>query len=228
MVVQFALELKQRLSEARLERYRKGGSDLDMLTNYFWNMALAEALFCPLGTVEIVLRNTIHNTLSQHFGMSNWYEGTGFLEPRQVKQIADAKQHIRDRNRPATPDRVISQLSFGFWVTLLSRTYNDRFWRNNKAENLRIAFPHVPRNSRQRAQIQAKYYAANSLRNLAFHHEPILDRRTLLADHEQIYEAIEWIEPAMVATTRLFDSFPDSYATGRALIEARLRQHVGA
>lgn len=35
MVAQYALEFKLSISESRLERYRKGGTDLNMLTNYF-------------------------------------------------------------------------------------------------------------------------------------------------------------------------------------------------
>jgi hypothetical protein len=229
MVNQFVAELARAVSQPRLERYRPptGGTDLEMVTRYFWNMALADALLCPIGTVEIMLRNTIHNALSSHFGMANWYDGHGFLEDRQIAQLEEAKGSIAARNKPVTPERVISALTFGFWVTLLSRNYHDRFWRANKSANLRAAFPNVPKQKRQRSDIQAKYYRVLQLRNLAFHHEPIFDRPTLLDDYRRAYDAIEWINPDMVAKTRLFDRFPDEYSDDGARIRAKLKAYLG-
>jgi len=198
-----------------------------MVVNYFWNMALADALLCPLGTVEIMLRNAVHNTLSAFFGRADWYDGRGLLEEKQETQVAEAKGHIASRNKPVTPERVVSNLTFGFWVTLLSGNYNDRLWRPNMSSNLRAAFPHTPKNKRQRGDIQAKYYRALSLRNLAFHHEPILDLQTLLDDHRRAYDGIAWIDPSMVAKTRLFDRFPDTFQHGRSAVEAKVMAHLG-
>lgn len=227
MVDRFVAELRRAVSEPRLERYRQEGTDLDMAVNYYWNMALADALLFPLGTVEIMLRNTVHNTLSHFFGRADWYDGRGLLEEKQEKQVADAKRHIASRNKPVTPERVVSALTFGFWVTLLSGNYNDRLWRPNKAANLRTAFPHTPKNKRQRGAIQNTYYRVLNLRNLAFHHEPILDLPSLLADHRRAYDGIGWIDPSMVDKTRLFDRFPDTYQNGRAAVEAKLQTHLG-
>lgn len=230
MIDQFAAELKACISDPRLERYRRpaGASDLDMLINYFWNMALADALHCSLSAAEVLLRNAIHRTLSAHFGQDDWYERDELLEENQREDRDKAKHHIQTRGRTLTPERVISQLTFGFWVTLLSARYNERFWRSDLADppNLRIAFPHSPARSR-RNDIQAKYYAANNLRNLAFHHEPIFDLRSLDDDYRRTYEGIAWIDPTMPAKIQLFDRFPDVHTSGRTVIEARLREHLG-
>ncbi len=228
MVDQFVAELQRVVSSPRLERYRKEGDiDLDMVTNYYWNMALADALLCPLGTVEIMLRNTVHNTLSHFFGRADWYDGRGLLEEKQEEQVTEAKAHIASRNKPLTPERIVSSLTFGFWVTLLSGNYNDRSWRPNKSANLRAAFPHTPKNKRKRSDIQNKYYRVLSLRNLAFPHEPILDLQNRLDDHRRAYEGIEWIDPSMVAKRRLFDRFLDTHQNGRAAVETKLKTHLG-
>src|SRR4051812_5781385 len=217
VVDQFIAELKASISEPRLERYRRpaDASDLDMLSNYYWNMALADALLCSLGVVEILLRNSIHNTLSDFFGRRDWYDGAGLLEEKQIQQRDEARQHVESRGKAVTPERMVSNLTFGFWVTLLSGNYNDRFWRPNKSENLRRAFPNVPKKNRQRGDIQNKYYRANNLRNLGSHHEPIFDQASLLDDYRRAYEAIEWIDPTMVVKTQLFDRFPDVHTNGR-------------
>ena len=49
MVAQMVVDLYGSLSRPRLEAYRPtGGSDLDMVVNYFWNIDLAEAIVtCP-------------------------------------------------------------------------------------------------------------------------------------------------------------------------------------
>ena len=225
---QFITELKRCLSHPRLERYRQpaGASDIEMLINYYWNIALAESLHCSLGTVEILLRNTIHDTLATFFGRADWYDGTGLLEEKQLEEVAKVKHHIATRNKAATPERVISQLTFGFWVTLLSTRYNDRFWRPNTNANLKAAFPHAPAKMR-RNDIQAKYYSANNLRNRAFHHEPLFDQHSLLDDYRRTYEGIAWIDPTMVPKTQLLDRFPDVHANGRVVIAGTLRRYLG-
>jgi hypothetical protein len=58
---QFVAELYLALSQDRLEAYRSpGGSDLEMLTNYFWNIDLVEALAPCMHAVELALRNSLH------------------------------------------------------------------------------------------------------------------------------------------------------------------------
>lgn len=74
-----------------------------MLTNYFWNMALADALHCSLSTSEILLRNTIHSTLRAYFGQEDWYERDERLEQRQREDRDDAKRNIETRGREVTP-----------------------------------------------------------------------------------------------------------------------------
>jgi hypothetical protein len=229
MVQQLVATLQSAHSSVRLNRYRpKGsGSDLDMLINYYWNVSLADSLLCPIGSAEIMLRNTIHNSLASHFGTPNWYDQRGLLEHKQQLKLQSAKAHIARSGRTVTPERVISSLTFGFWVILLSRTYDGRFWRANHAAALKQAFPFVPKVHRQRHQIHSSYNAILTLRNNAFHHEPLWDRSTLVTEHAAVYRGIAWIDPGMVAPTQVFDRFPDVYAHGRAAVETTLRAHLG-
>lgn len=198
-----------------------------MLVNYYWNMALADALHCSLATDEILLRNTIHTTLRTFVGRDDWYDRDDLLEEGQRKDRDKAKKHISTRGRAITPERVIAQLTFGFWVTLLSKPYNERFWRSDlrTPPNLKVAFPYAPAKSR-RNDIQAKFYAASNLRNLAFHHEPIFDLRSLADDYRRIYEGIGWIDSTMAIKIQPFDRFPEVHAHGRTTIEAKLREHL--
>ncbi len=72
MVAQFLRELEPSLSGTRLHRYLDAAGDpLQTAVNYFWNMALAESLYCSLNAVELALRNGMHSSLTQHFGRTD-------------------------------------------------------------------------------------------------------------------------------------------------------------
>jgi hypothetical protein len=227
MVTQYLADLEARFSAARLRRYQSGtGNDLETTVNYLWNLALAESLYCSLNVVEVGLRNAIHNSLTAHFGVPNWYDRQGLLEPDQAQEVARMKERIRKYGRQITPDRVVSELGFGFWVTILSRTYDARFWQASRQATLRRAFPRVPRRKRQRVAIHAHYNAIRELRNRVFHHEPLFDDRRLRLRHRDIHEAIRWIDPLLVERIQPFDRFTDVYDRGRMEVENRLKSHL--
>lgn len=197
------------------------------MVNYLWNMALAEALYIPVNTVEIALRNALHSTLSHHFGTPSWYDRQGLLEPTQVRDVHRAKSRIRDYGNTLTPDRVVSELTFGFWVTILSRNYDTRLWQGQHAAPLKQAFPRVPRRQRQRGTIHRHYNAIRELRNRVFHHEPLFDDRRLRHRHDDIYQGIHWINPHLTDYIRPFDRFPDVQQHGRVSLETILKHRLG-
>ncbi len=81
MSAQFVSDLYFALSIDRLEAYRSAnGSDLEMLTNYFWNIDLIEALVPCLHAVELALRNSIHAALTTQYGTEMWFYQPGVLE----------------------------------------------------------------------------------------------------------------------------------------------------
>ena len=65
MVVRLVSDLELPLARVRLSTYRPaGGTDEEMLVNYLWNMALCEALYPCLNTLEVSLRNGLHHAAS--------------------------------------------------------------------------------------------------------------------------------------------------------------------
>jgi hypothetical protein len=224
----FLAELEISLSEARLQRYRPAsGEELETIINYLWNVALAESLFCSLNAVEISLRNGLHTTLAQHFGTPAWYDRRGLLEAAQSANVAQVKQRIQAYGDAVTPDRVVSELTFGFWVVILSRNYDARLWRGQNAAPLKNAFLRIPRKYRQRQRIHQQYNEIRELRNRVFHYEPIFDDPRLQFRHEEIKRGLQWLNPRMVEVLEWYDRFPVVYEQGRTEIEDRLRAEFG-
>lgn len=230
MPAQLIKDLESSLSTPRLSRYRPNDAspanvDLETLVNYFWNLALAEALYCSLGAVEVALRNTIHTSLSAHFGTPIWYDQTGMLDEYQRREVGDAKVRIAKAN-PVTPDRVVGALTFAFWVTILSSPYDARLWRAASGSTLRAAFPYVRKSDRPRFKIHRRYNEIRELRNRVSHHEPLFDDTRLQRRHQDILWGIHWINPKLRQVVERLDRFPDVYANGRARVEAELKAHL--
>lgn len=224
MVSQLLSELTPSVSSSRLLRYQSaGGDDLETAVNYFWKLALAESLFCSLNMVEIALRNALHDTLTHHFGVPAWYDRRGLLEAKQRKDINGVKSRIMKRGDSVTPDRVVSELTFGFWVTILSRNYDARLWQGQNAAPLKRMFLRIPRNKRQRQIVHQQYNEIRELRNRVFHYEPIFDDPYLRQRHGEVKRGLQWLNPRMVDVLELYDRFPDVHANGRIAIETKLK-----
>ncbi|MEX2315224.1 MAG: hypothetical protein WD628_05850 [Thermomicrobiales bacterium] len=223
--------LEPSLSAARFARYRPVGEhddpDLEVIVNYVWNMALADSLYCCLSAVEVALRNTLHTTLADHFGTPTWYSQTGIMDLEQQQQLASATSKIMFHKKPVTPDRLVGEMTFGFWVTILSRNYEARLWRANKSETIKHAFPHVPRKLRKRGSIHEQYNQMRALRNRVSHHEPLFDDIKLTQRHQSVLEGIRWINPELRQLVDRFDRFPEVYANGRSRVESQLKDHLG-
>lgn len=216
------------LSRDRLEAHRShGGSDFEMAVNYLYNAILSESLYTSLGFLEVTLRNTLHTTLANFYDTPNWYDRSDVLERYQADDVARAKRRIEGIGKEVVPGRVVAELGFGFWVSLLSGPYDRRLWWPHNAQLLKAAFPHIPSRLRQRKTIYYRYNSLRELRNRVMHYEPIWNRPTLYEDHQHIYEAIGWISPAAVAASGLVDRFPTILATGHAQVEILLNRSLG-
>ncbi len=226
MVSQVIEDLQLPLSNIRLQTYRPdNGSDEDMVTNYFWDIALGEALLPALHGVELALRNSIHTHLTALYNSNMWFYIPGVLEPGQLNQLSAALGQLASRRTTPTDGHIVAELTFGFWVTLISDPYQQRLWQPNGYALLSSVFPHAPALSRK--QIHARYnLIRRDLRNRVFHHEAIWDRPKLQWEHQEILEAIGWISPTFEKAIRGIDKFP-TVLSNRSQLEANIRHHLG-
>ena len=126
-----------------------------------------------------------------------------------------------------TPDRIVSELMFGFWVVILSRNYDARLWRGGNSAALKNAFRRIPKRKRQRQIIHQQYNRIRELRNRVFHYEPICDDQYLPSRYGEVKRGLHWLNPRMVDVLKWYDRFPDVHANGRATIEAKLKMELG-
>ncbi|GAB3970847.1 hypothetical protein V1634_22245 [Plantactinospora veratri] len=188
------------LSEARFAPYL-ADCDGDVAAGwhlYMWNIRASAAFYPLLHFVEITLRNALHRELGVRFGRADWWSVAPLNEhgQRLVKQA-------REKMSPRTPwkaDDLVTELTFGFWVSLVSQTYDRTLW----VPALHRAFP---RYRGRRDALHAELKEALRLRNRVMHHEPI-HRRDLMADHATIYRLLGYMSSGLAAAVRLVDQAP--------------------
>lgn len=228
MVPQFVSDLHLPLSQIRLESYRpSNGTDLQMVANYFWDMELAKALTPALHAVEVALRNGIHGTLMNHYGTDMWFYLPGVLEPGQLGQLANALRELGRRKASPTSGRIVAELNFGFWVTLLSSNYEQRLWQPQGFALLWQVFPNARGQSIQ--NIQRHYNGLRGLRNRVSHYEASWDRPNLANDCAHILTAIGWISSPLRQAVDGMNEFSVifNHGNGHRAVQQRLRARLG-
>lgn len=190
-------------STQRMEKYfnhHPNNTDKAII-HYKSNIELSESFYSVLSMFEVALRNSLNRELTEHFGTSDWYLRINSVNGLRnlTSSINTAKRHIANRNETITADKVIAELTLGFWVRLLNAEYERILWKP-----LRKAFPYLDKSDRQRNKVSAPVNKIRDFRNRVFHHEPIswrLDR--LKETHDRIIMVIGWINrdlPNIVAT----------------------------
>lgn len=195
-----------------MDSYRiAGDTDLDVITKYVWNMVLSEALCPSLQTLEVALRNNIHDAASKAFGNQFWFDSTpSLLRPGEQKLVANAKVQLTREGKPIEAGRVVAELTFGFWTSLLDVFYERTVWQPLLAD--KAAFAYMPKTIRTRATLSRRFNGIRKLRSRVFHHEPVWNDAYLSRSHADIVEAIRWICPELYDMTNLLDRFPQVYS----------------
>lgn len=179
--------LESSLSTERMATYLTEAAGNKSLATalYFWNCQLAESLQTPLHFLEVVIRNAMHGSLKGPFG-DDWYDNASVgLTSTLQDMVAKAKLLISGYGKTVTTPDVISTVTFGFWVYLLTNRYETSLWR----PFLRHAFPYASRPLRK--EIHDKLDQIRLFRNRIAHHEPIFNKNPDEI-HKDIVEIIGW------------------------------------
>lgn len=195
----------QVLSLPRFAPYlTKTHGDLDAAVRlYWWNVKVSAAFYTPLHCLELTLRNAMHEQLKIGFDRQDWWAVTP-LHPNGQRMVVAAIGNVAARRgRDYKADDIVAELSFGFWVSLLSRGagYDRTLW----VPVLHRAFPYYRGN---RAPLHENFVTMQRLRNRIMHHEPI-HHRDLRADHAKVYRLLGYISPIAARQLQGFDRVGD-------------------
>ena len=183
------------ISSDRLSPYLKHhNNNLDnAISHYKANIKISEAFYPYLSVLEIGLRNSINDQLSRRFKSEYWFDTSEFIKIAsrfQIDRISEAKGSILREKKEITAGKVVSELSFGFWTSLLDSKFERSLWKS-----IRLSFPNCPKEIRKRKTMSAKFNAVRKLRNRIFHHESITWNLKVLSNYkEQITEGINWLD----------------------------------
>lgn len=194
-------------SSERLERYIawSNGDPALAIRLYTLNARFSEALYIPLQTLELALRNRVHAVMSEHYGEEWLLAESVCLRSLETQKIQRALEELNSSRKPLTPGRVVSALTFGFWTALMGKDYED-LWR--KVLHRIASQPNGKRLARK--NLSSRLHIIRTLRNRIAHHEPILFFN-LPQHHKDMLQIIGWLSPEAEAWCAQNDRFPALY-----------------
>ncbi len=180
-------ELIEVITPIRLSVY---GNDENLgLDNYIYNLKLSEAFYPALSLLEISLRNRICNAIDKIICKDWLFQELSkqhILANKEYQRLLATAQKIKKAGKKITNDRLISEMTFGFWVHLFTKTYRTRLW--DKKGFFELVFPNYVNNGslREIAPIQNNLLTILRLRNRIFHHEIIINGNKTPKEQYQI------------------------------------------
>jgi hypothetical protein len=195
--------IERRISKERLGPYllMTRNDREHALRLYAWNTSLSEALHGLLQGLEIALRNTFHENLTNACQRSDWYD-TLSLEPFDAECITKAKERAKKGVKPISPGTVIAELNLGFWVSLTGIFYGQTLWDTHLHKSFRVAT--------KRNGMYHKLDRIRKLRNRVAHHE-ILIGPNLMNAYSEIVEVTDWICPDTASWVKSNSTFLERY-----------------
>lgn len=157
----------QFISKSRLTQYNG-------LDEYINNLQLSNKFYIPLSLIEIGLRNSLNEFFIIKIG-KNWLLDKNFIKPQLQIKINSSIKILKQQNKDITQDNLIAELSFGFWVMLLKKPYQEYL----RYKDLKKIFPNIGiENNKQinRHYFFTKINTIRLFRNKVFHFDKIINK----------------------------------------------------
>lgn len=200
-------KLERLLSAKRLDTYYKlfEGDKIKAIEYYQLNTKISEAFYSLLANLEVALRNSVHQSFSVRFKTDNWFEILDYQD--LADQVNVAKFKITKNRHQLSSDKIVAELTFGFWTSLFNKQYAKLFWRP-----LMFAFKELDNNQKHRDKIAYKLNQVRKFRNRIFHYEPICnDLLALKTNYSNIIDVLNWLDKDLVAWTLTNENFEALY-----------------
>ena len=108
------------------------------------------------------------------------------MENKEYQKLLDSANKIKKAGKTITNDRLVSEMTLGFWIHLCTKSYKPKLW--DKKGFFELVFPNYTNNGQLRkiAPIQNNLLAILRLRNRIFHHEIIINGKQTPQEQYQI------------------------------------------
>lgn len=210
--VDYKNELIEIITLVRLGAYGNDSNDL-LLEKYIYNLKLSEAFYPALSLLEITLRNRICNAIEKLI-CKDWLiqelDRQYILADKEYQKLLESENKIKKAGKKVTNDRLISEMTLGFWIHLCTKSYKPKLW--DKRGFFESVFPNYTNNGELRkiAPIQNDLLAILRLRNRIFHHEIIINgNKTPKQQYQLVLSMLHLLSSGMetlLATISRFDT----------------------
>ena len=173
----FQQELIDTITPVRLKAYGEDSNEI-LIEKYIYNLKVSEAFYPALSLLEVTLRNKICYAIEALIckdWLINELNQQNLLLDKEYKKLVETADKIKKDGKKVTNDRLISELTFGFWIHLCTKSYKPKFW--DKKGFIELVFPNytVSSNLRNISLIQKDLRDVLKLRNRISHQEIIIN-----------------------------------------------------
>lgn len=188
------IKIHELISERRFNKYltRCEGNKDNALQYYIANTRISESTYWSLHCFEIILRNKIHQKLTQVHETDKWYDV--WLESDTYSdfhsKINETKEYLDSRREEITPNKMVAEFTLGFWIKLFNAEYEYTLWKP-----LRLIFNNMRKQDRKLKNIKSKLNKIRKFRNRIYHYEPICwNFNNTAKNYENINIILKWID----------------------------------
>ena len=216
----FFKSLERSISSSRISTYKSNGhTEIETIADYVLNAKISQNFYFLLQNLEVSLRNAIYDSFKKNYPNSDFFylfENNSFNRYKSKKEkhsrecwkmICAAKYNILSKRININDGKIISELNFGFWITILlsTDTKYTNMWRKIFIE----VFPNykiMTSIDNDKIIVGTIINQIRNFRNRIFHYEPIFNKN-IEQIHKDIIIIIGWINKDMQWLSITFDEF---------------------
>ena len=187
------------ISKSRLQYYSS-------LKEYKKNILLSKNFYIPLSILEVSLKNSLDDYFIKTIGI-DWLFDKSFIKPQlQLKidnaiKILNQNNKLYAKNKQLNHNNLVSELSFGFWMMLLKKPYQQYL----RYSDLKQIFPNLPSKKDKSINRHFVFTKLNNIRlfrNKVFHHDKITSKTEYQNMMDEIYEVLSCFDDEIVKITK--------------------------
>ena len=182
-------ELIKYFSKTRLDAYLFNVLVSKQFYLYKKYIKLCKKFYTKLHYFEIIFRNAIDSVLTLYVNGGDWITILPLDKDSQHK-ISEVRNRLSKQNKQITHDRIISELTLGFWTTLFSKRYTQ--WKF-QSFLVKKVFKDCPKSQRNIKNIQIYVNEIREIRNRVCHYENIIHYPDINQKYKDIQTCISWI-----------------------------------